>query len=43
MLFRSPGDHLKVTHYAPPPKRSRGVMVKDVPELVSALKAKGLL
>ena len=37
------GDHLKVTHYAPPPKRSRGVMVKDVPELVSALKAKGLL
>jgi electron transfer flavoprotein beta subunit len=37
------GDHLKVSHYAPPPKRSRGVMVKDVPELVSALKAKGLL
>ena len=37
------GDELKVTHYAPPAKRSRGVMVKDVPELVSALKAKGLL
>jgi electron transfer flavoprotein beta subunit len=37
------GDQLKVTHYAPPPKRSRGVMVKDVPELVSALRAKGLL
>ena len=34
---------LKTTHYAPPPKRSRGVMVKDVPELVAALKAKGLL
>ena len=38
-----PGGELKVTHYAPPAKRSRGVMVKDVPELVSALKAKGLL
>lgn len=37
------GDYLKVTHYAPPPKRSRGAMVKDVPELVAALKAKGLL
>jgi electron transfer flavoprotein beta subunit len=37
------GDHLSTTHYAPPPKRSRGVMVKDVPELVAALKAKGLL
>jgi electron transfer flavoprotein beta subunit len=37
------GDHLKTTHYAPPPKRSRGVMVKDVPELVATLKAKGLL
>jgi electron transfer flavoprotein beta subunit len=37
------GDHLKTTHYAPPPKRSKGVMVKDVPELVAALKSKGLL
>ncbi len=37
------GDTLKVSHYAPPPKRSRGVMVKDVPELVAALKQKGLL
>ncbi|MBD8525424.1 electron transfer flavoprotein subunit beta/FixA family protein [Pseudomarimonas arenosa] len=37
------GEQLKVTHYAPPAKRSRGVMVKDVPELISALKAKGLL
>ncbi|MDY0022383.1 electron transfer flavoprotein subunit beta/FixA family protein [Arenimonas caeni] len=36
------GDHLKTTHYAPPAKRSKGVMVKDVAELVSALKAKGL-
>ncbi len=37
------GDHLKVTKYAPPPKRSKGVMVKDAAELVAALKAKGLL
>jgi len=37
------GDHLRTTHYAAPPKRSKGVMVKDVAELVSALKAKGLL
>jgi electron transfer flavoprotein beta subunit len=37
------GDTLEVTHYAPPPKRSRGVMVKDAAELVAALKAKGLL
>jgi len=36
------GDHLTTTHYAPPPKRSKGVMVKDVGELVAALKAKGL-
>ncbi|QBB71838.1 electron transfer flavoprotein subunit beta/FixA family protein [Pseudolysobacter antarcticus] len=37
------GDHLKTTSYAPPAKRTRGVMVKDVPELIAALKAKGLL
>ena len=36
-------DSLKTTHYAPPAKRSKGVMVKDVGELVSALTAKGLL
>ncbi len=37
------GDHLKTTSYAPPPKRSKGVMVKDAAELVAALKTKGLL
>ncbi len=37
------GDHLKATRTAPPPRRQKGVMVKDVPELVAALKAKGLL
>src|SRR5690606_28346657 len=36
-------DTLKITHYAPPPKRSKGVMVKDAAELVAALKQKGLL
>ena len=38
-----PGDHLRTSRYAPPPRRQKGVMVKDVPELVAALKAKGLL
>jgi electron transfer flavoprotein beta subunit len=37
------GDTLKTTAYAPPPKRSKGVMVKSAGELVDALKAKGLL
>ncbi|MGY1425758.1 electron transfer flavoprotein subunit beta/FixA family protein [Lysobacter sp. A289] len=37
------GDTLKTTHYTPPPKRSKGVMVKDAAELVAALKSKGLL
>lgn len=37
------GDHLKTTHYAAPVKRSKGVMVKDVAELVSLLKTKGLV
>ena len=37
------GDHLATVHYAPPAKRQKGVMVKDVPELIAALKAKGLL
>ena len=36
------GDLLSTTHFAAPAKRSKGVMVKDVAELVSALKAKGL-
>jgi electron transfer flavoprotein beta subunit len=36
-------SQLQTSRYAPPPTRSRGVMVKDAAELVSALKAKGLL
>lgn len=35
-------DFLATTHYAPPPKRTKGVMVKDVAELVALLKQKGL-
>ncbi|MCI1728414.1 MAG: electron transfer flavoprotein subunit beta/FixA family protein [Chiayiivirga sp.] len=37
------GDTLNTLGYAPPPKRSKGVMVKSAAELVAALKAKGLL
>jgi electron transfer flavoprotein beta subunit len=37
------GDHLKTTRYAPPAKRSKGLMVKDAAELVTALRSKGLL
>jgi electron transfer flavoprotein beta subunit len=37
------GAGLKTTKTAPPPKRSKGVMVKTVDELVSALKGKGLV
>ena len=39
----TPATHLKTLTYEPPPKRSKGVMVKDVAELVAALKQKGLL
>jgi len=35
-------DFLSTTHYAAPPKRTKGVMVKDVAELVAMLKTKGL-
>jgi electron transfer flavoprotein beta subunit len=37
------GHQLTPLRYAAPPKRQRGVMVKDVAELVAALKQKGLL
>ena len=37
------GPQLDTTAYAPPPKRSKGVMVKDAAELVATLKQKGLL
>jgi electron transfer flavoprotein beta subunit len=36
------GHMLTTTSYAAPTRRSKGVMVKDVAELVAALKAKGL-
>ena len=37
------GEMLVATSYAPPAKRSKGVMVKDVAELVAALRAKSLV
>ncbi len=36
------GGEISNTNYAPPAKRSRGVMVKDVAELVALLQQKGL-
>ncbi len=33
----------KVSNYAPPPARQKGIIVKDVGELVAALKQKGLI
>ena len=39
----TPRQHLQSVHYAPPATRQKGVMVKDVNELVTALAAKGLI
>ncbi len=33
----------KTLNYAPPPSRQKGIMVKDVPELLATLKQKGLV
>jgi electron transfer flavoprotein beta subunit len=37
------GNPFKTVHVDPPPQRQKGVMVKDVGELVAALKKKGLV
>src|SRR5258708_12210637 len=42
-LQTSPGVWLKSVKTEPPAQRQKGVMVKDVPELLDALKKKGLL
>jgi len=39
----SAGVLLKSVKTEPPPQRQKGVMVKDVPELIDALKKKGLI
>lgn len=39
----TPRQRLRAVHFAPPPVRGKGVMVKDVAELVSALAAEGLI
>jgi electron transfer flavoprotein beta subunit len=36
-------DLLRVVKTEPPAQRQKGVMVKDVPELIEALKKKGLI
>ncbi len=39
----TPKQQVEVSHYEPPPVRQKGVMVKDVAELVGALKKRGLV
>jgi electron transfer flavoprotein beta subunit len=39
----TPSTQLRVVHYDPPKPRAKGVMVKDVQELVTALQKRGLL
>ena len=39
----APTLRLQATHYAAPATRSKGIVVKDVAELVDALKKKGLV
>jgi electron transfer flavoprotein beta subunit len=39
----TPRPRFTTLHYAPPPARQKGVRVKDVPELLAALGAKGLV
>jgi electron transfer flavoprotein beta subunit len=39
----TPRPRFKVTQYAPPATRAKGLRVKDVPELLSALASKGLV
>ena len=39
----TPEGDLEVSHYAPPPKREKGIMVEDAAQLVQELKNRGLL
>ena len=39
----SAGQQIKVIKTDPPPQRQKGIMVKDVAELVDVLKKKGLI
>jgi hypothetical protein len=39
----SPVERLKAVKFDPPSQRSKGVMVKDVGELFTALRGKGLV
>ena len=42
-LAAEDGNHMQAGPYASPPVRQKGIMVNDVPELINALKDKGLL
>ena len=42
-LGAEPAPLLETLDYAPPPQRAGGQIVEDVPALVAALKAKGVL
>jgi electron transfer flavoprotein beta subunit len=37
------GNDIEIGHHAPPPERSRGIMVEDAAQLVTELKNRGLV
>ncbi len=39
----SPDNNLEISHYTPPPARSKGIMVEDAAQLVAELKSRGLV
>jgi len=39
----SAGNDLEISHYTPPPARSKGIMVEDAAQLVTELKHRGLV
>ena len=39
----SPENDLEISHYTPPPARSKGIMVEDTAQLVAELKNRGLV
>jgi electron transfer flavoprotein beta subunit len=39
----SPENDLEISHFTPPPARSKGIMVEDTAQLVAELKNRGLV
>ena len=39
----SPENDLEISHYTPPPARSKGIMVEDTAQMVAELKNRGLV